>query len=269
MAEATTTNLTLPDVQSETNVRGGRIDQVGVTGIRHPLCFRSSEKAQTTVGNWRLRVSLAGDKRGTHMSRFMEILSELDGEQTLESLVDTCEQIRTRLESDDAWLSVEFPWFIDKSAPVTGATGKLDIDTQISIQRGTSNQTILTLKVPATSLCPCSKKISDYGAHNQRCELITSVRFAENETIPIEELFQIVEEAASAQVFPIIKREDEKRVTEQAWENPKFVEDSVRDLAEALKKDTRIRWFRCSSENFESIHNHNAYAQIELDKDAS
>ncbi len=202
------------------------------------------------------------------MSRFMEILSELRGEQTPERLGEACEQIRSRLHSEDAWLSVEFPWFIDKPAPVTGVIGKLDIDVRVSVCRGTANQTTLTIKVPATSLCPCSKKISDYGAHNQRCEMIASVRFVEGETVSVEELFQIVEQAASAQVFPIIKREDEKHVTEQAWDNPKFVEDSVRDLAKSLTNDARICWFRCSSENFESIHNHNAYAEIEFDKAA-
>jgi GTP cyclohydrolase I len=264
------TKTTLPDVQSETSIRGGRIDKVGVTGIRHPLCFRSDEVAQMTIGNWQLHVSLASDQRGTHMSRFMEILSELDGEQTLESLGQTGEQVRRRLESDEAYLVVDFPWFISKSAPVTGASAKLDIDCQISVRRGLEkNQTTLTIKVPATSLCPCSKKISDYGAHNQRCELTASVRFADGQSMSIEELFNMAEQAASAQVFPIIKREDEKRVTEQAWDNPKFVEDSVRDLATSLSGDPRIIWFRCSSENFESIHNHNAHAEIEMDKSSN
>ncbi|MEM7785304.1 MAG: GTP cyclohydrolase FolE2, partial [Planctomycetota bacterium] len=225
-----------------------------------------SEVAQTTVGNWQLHVSLSSDERGTHMSRFMEILSESNGQQTLDSLGEMCDQIRQRLDSEDAWLTVDFPWFIDKPAPITGALGKLDMDAQIAVCRGAVNQTTFTIRVPATSLCPCSKKISDYGAHNQRCEMIAAVRFVDNETISIEELFSMVEQAASAQVFPIIKREDEKRVTEQAWENPKFVEDSVRDLAKSLSEDARISWFRCSSENFESIHNHNAYAEIEIDK---
>ena len=261
-----TNTSSLPDVQSETSIRGSRIDKVGVTGIRHPLCFRSGENAQGTVGNWQLHVSLPGDQRGTHMSRFMEILSDLEEVQTFESLGQTCDLICNRLESEDAWLVVDFPMFITKSAPVTGAKAKLDIDVEVSVRRGTKNVTTLTIKVPATSLCPCSQKISDYGAHNQRCELTASVRFAQGETVSIEELFSMVEQAASAQVFPIIKREDEKRVTEQAWDNPKFVEDSVRDLANTLKTEPRIVWFRCSSENFESIHNHNAHAEIEFDK---
>ena len=264
-AEMTNREL-LDDVQSQQNFRGRPIQCVGVTNIRHPFTFRSADTTQPTVGTWGLFVSLAGDKRGTHMSRFMEILSGLDEVLTVESLQETCEQIRSRLVAGDASISIEFPWFVEKTAPVSGAKGKIDIDVRIEISRGSTNDFTLTLKVPATSLCPCSKQISAYGAHNQRCELTASVRFTDGETISLEELHRIVEETASAQVYSVIKREDEKWVTEQAWDNPKFVEDTVRDLAEALHDDPRIRWYRCSSENFESIDNHDAYAQIECDK---
>jgi len=268
MPAKTTKRTLLDDVQSEKNFSGLPIQSVGVTNIRHPFRFRSSDTTQATVGTWGLFVSLAGDKRGTHMSRFMEVLSSLQEAQTTETLLETCEQIRSRLAADNASMSIEFPWFVEKIAPVSGASGKVDIDVQIEISRGCSNDFTLTLKVPATSLCPCSKRISDFGAHNQRCELTTSVRFANGETISLDELHRIVEETASAQVYSVIKREDEKWVTEQAWRNPKFVEDTVRDLAEVLHNDPRIRWYRCSSENFESIHNHDAYAQIECDKAA-
>ncbi len=266
MPEAIVTTKTLPDVQAQIDSRGHVIDRVGVSGIRHPFSFRSSDLTQPTIGTWRLLVSLAAEKRGTHMSRFMEILSELQQVQTIDTLIETTEAIRSRLDSEDASLTVDFPWFIEKSAPVTGAKGKLDVDVQIQIDRGTSNTCTLTVKGAATSLCPCSKQISDFGAHNQRCELTASIRFSDGETVSLEELFQLMENTASAQVFSIIKRSDEKYVTEQAWENPKFVEDTIRDLAEALKRDPRIRWYRCSAENFESIHNHNAFAQIEFDK---
>ena len=269
MPTATTKRESLDDVQSQENFRGPAIQSVGVTNIRYPFTFRSADTTQPTVGTWNLFVSLAGDKRGTHMSRFMEVLSGRDEVLTVESLLETCEQIRSRLVADDASMSLEFPWFIEKSAPVSGAKGKLDIDVQIEISRGSSNDCTLTLKVPATSLCPCSKQISDFGAHNQRCELTASIRFTDGETISLEELYRIVEETASAPVYSVIKREDEKWVTEQAWENPKFVEDTVRDLAEALHRDSRIRWYRCSAENYESIHNHDAYARIECDKAVS
>ena len=170
------------------------------------------------------------------------------------------------MAADDAYLKVDFPWFIEKTAPVSESKGKIDSDVQIEIARGTSNHCTVTIKVPATSLCPCSKLISEFGAHNQRCELTVSVRFAEGESVSLEELFKIAEDSASAQVYSVIKRDDEKRVTEEAYENPKFVEDTVRELADSLQRDPRIRWYRCSSENFESIHNHNAFAQIESDK---
>jgi len=255
----------LPDVQGERDSRGRAIQKVGISNVRHPFQFCSSKAVSPTVGVWHLMASLGKDERGTHMSRFMEILSGLKEPQTIESLVEVSDQIRERLSAEDAFLTVNFPWFVEKTAPVSKSKGLLDFDVQIEIARGTSNGCTVTLKVPATSLCPCSKSISKYGAHNQRCELTVSVRFAEGETISLEELFRITEESASAQLFSVIKRDDEKWVTEQAYENPKFVEDAVRDLADSLERDSRIQWYRCSSENFESIHNHDAFAMIESD----
>lgn len=270
MPEIVAIRKLLPDIQSEQDFRGHVIQKVGVTNIRYPLCFRSSSTTQPTVGTWQMFVSLPKNQRGAHMSRFMEILADLDGAQTIESLNDVCEQLRSRLSSDDAFLTVEFPWFIEKSAPVSGINGKLDFDVKVEVAcRGRTSDSVLTLKVPATSLCPCSKLISEFGAHNQRCELTVAIRFTEGETLSVEELFRIAEESASAQVYSVVKRDDEKWVTEQAYKNPKFVEDTVRDLAAALQSDPRIRWYRCMSENFESIHNHNAFAQIEAEKDAS
>ena len=186
--------------------------------------------------------------------------------QTIASLGEVCEQIRQRVAADDAFLQVDFPWFVEKAAPVSKSKGKIDSDVRIEISRGTSNACTVTIKIPATSLCPCSKMISEFGAHNQRCELTVSVRFAEGESVSLEELFKIAERSASAQVYSVLKRSDEKQVTEEAYENPKFVEDTVRELADSLQRDPRIRWYRCSSENFESIHCHNAFAQIESNK---
>jgi GTP cyclohydrolase I len=211
---------------------------------------------------WELAVSLAGDKRGTHMSRFLEVLSEFSEIQTVETIGEMCAKIKERLKAKDAFLTLEFPWFIEKTAPVSKRIGKLDIDVRISISASIAIETEVSIKVPATSLCPCSKQISKYGAHNQRCELTLAVRFEEGKTVSLEELFEIAESSASAPVFSVIKREDEKHVTEQAYENPKFCEDTARDLAELLNSDTRIKWYKCSVENFESIHSHNAFAEI-------
>ncbi|MEL6310865.1 MAG: GTP cyclohydrolase, FolE2/MptA family, partial [Pseudomonadota bacterium] len=165
-----------------------------------------------------------------------------------------------------AHLELSFPYFINKKAPVSGQLGKLDISVTFECSSNHVDDFIMGIKVPATSLCPCSKEISQYGAHNQRCEMEARVRFAPGASMWIEELFELVEQCASTQVFAVLKRPDEKYVTEAAYDNPKFVEDIVRDLAIALEGDDRIAWYEVASENFESIHNHNAYAVIEKDK---
>jgi GTP cyclohydrolase I len=177
--------------------------------------------------------------------------------------------MRERLEAETSLLELRFPYFIHKKAPITGSKGMLDIVVTFECTATTTGHDfIMGLKVPATSLCPCSKEISAYGAHNQRCEMQVKVRFAKGKFMWIEELFTLVENAASAQVFAVLKRPDEKFVTERAYDNPKFVEDIVRDLAVALDGEDRIAWYQCDSENFESIHNHNAYAFVERDKRA-
>lgn len=285
----------LPDVQSTRDHREIAIPKVGVTNIRYPMIFQSSShalaeglgekgsdpslangqaslrmgsqlKIQHTIANVSMFVSLAKHERGTHMSRFMQVLREIDGPVSLPSLLDVCEQIRHRLRAQAAYLQLRFPYFVDKQAPVSGEHGKLDLDVSIDISCNEKTDYTLTLAVPATSLCPCSKQISSFGAHNQRCELIASVKFAPLRWIAIEELVQMIELSASAELFATLKRSDEKWVTERAYENPRFVEDIVRELASTFNKDDRIQWYKCSSENFESIHSHNAFAEIELDK---
>lgn len=263
MNHAKTEQRPLPDTQSEQDFRGHFIEQVGVSGIEYPFQFSSGKQIQSTIGSWQLSVSLAKSERGTHMSRFMETLSELDSPVTLERLKEVCGQIRSRLMTDNAYLEVQFPWFLEKSAPSTGRSGLIDLKVKIEISTGITKDCLLSLTVPATSLCPCSKSISDFGAHNQRCHLDVTVRLTDTRSISICELARMTESAASAQVFSVIKRSDEKVITEQAYLNPKFAEDSVRDLASILKNDERIGWFRCRVENFESIHNHNAFAQIQ------
>lgn len=260
--------MKLPDIQSTRDDRNIAIEHVGVTAVSYPIQFVSSRATlvQSTVASFDMFVSLSGEQRGTHMSRFLQILSDWDGPLSYRSLVEVCQRIRERLQSQDARLNVRFPYFVERSAPVSGETGKLQLQVLIEVDSGRNNDFVLTVKGPAKSLCPCSKEISDRGAHNQRCELTASVRTQLETPISIEELFLVMEQAASTQVFPTLKRPDEKWVTEQAFDQPKFVEDIVRDMAVALNSESRVIWYRCSSENFESIHQHNAFAQIELDK---
>ena len=263
----------LPDIQSSGDDRNIAISRVGVTSIRWPIRFVSSSHQgiaeQSTVASFDMFVSLPADRKGTHMSRFLQLLSDWDSHFCIESLKGFCQSICEKLDSEDACLTVRFPYFVDRLAPVTGESGKIQLEVTIDVKRGSQNDLVMTVTGPATSLCPCSKEISERGAHNQRCKLAVSFRFKEQTEISIEELYEMMEQSASTQVFPILKRPDEKWVTEAAYDNPKFVEDIVRDLALALSCDDRIAWYRCSSENYESIHQHNAFGEIESDPDFS
>ncbi|MDH3584075.1 MAG: GTP cyclohydrolase, FolE2/MptA family, partial [Phycisphaerae bacterium] len=192
------------------------------------------------------------------------VLNEHAQEIDPTDIMAICHDIKERLNASDAHLELSFTYFIAKRAPVTKAVGLMDYQVTFEASSNGEDDFVLAVRVPATSLCPCSKEISDYGAHNQRCELEARVRFTG--MLWIEELVEVVEGAASAPVYSVLKRPDEKEVTEVAFDNPKFVEDIVRDLALALEGDDRITWYAINSENFESIHNHNAYAYIEKDK---
>lgn len=261
----------LPDIQSTGDRRNVAINKVGVTNIRYPISLRTPGKGEGnefihTVASINMFVSLPHDQKGTHMSRFLAVLNEYHQELCSDTLSDICNRMKEKLDSKDAFLELSFPYFVDKKAPVTGESGKLDFDVTFEMASNGTEDFVMTLKVPATSLCPCSKEISQYGAHNQRCEMTVKVRMAAGVHLWIEELFSMVEQCASTQVFSVLKRPDEKWVTERAYENPKFVEDIVRDMAVRLNADDRIIWYQCFSENFESIHNHNAYAFIEKDK---
>lgn len=270
-SNAAITSTPLPDIQSTADGRKVAINKVGVTNIRYPISLRTPGKGQGnefihTVATINMFVSLPHDVKGTHMSRFLEVLNEYHEELSSDALSLVTNRMKEKLESKDAYLELAFPYFVDKKAPVSGQSGKLDFDVAFELASNGTDDFVMTLKIPATSLCPCSKEISEYGAHNQRCDMTVKVRMAEGVHLWIEELFSIVEQCASTQVFSVLKRPDEKWVTERAYENPKFVEDIVRDLAIALNNDDRIVWYQCSSENYESIHNHNAYAFIECDK---
>ena len=255
----------MPDVQAASDRRNIAIDKVGVKNVRYPITLRQPDGGwQHTIAMINLYVSLPHHKKGTHMSRFLEILNRHHRSITPAQIVPILHEVKTRLLANDAHIEMIFPYFIEKTAPVTAARGLMDYGCSFE---GTSNgqdDFILGVKAPATSLCPCSKEISRYGAHNQRCEISARVRFTGE--LWIEDLVRLMESAASAPVYAVLKRPDEKFVTEQAFDNPKFVEDVIRDLAMAMESEDRITWYSVQSENFESIHNHNAYAQIERRK---
>ena len=266
------TAMPMADVQGSPDARRIAIDKVGVKNVRYPITLHcpATGGKQHTVANINMYVGLPHYQKGTHMSRFLEVLNKHHASIRSDQIMSVCQDMQERLEAEEAHLELSFPYFIDKKAPVTGQPGKLDIEVTFDVSTsslpGKGNDFVMSIKVPATSLCPCSKEISAYGAHNQRCVMDARVRFRDGEFLWIEDLFAIVEMAASTQVFAVLKRPDEKWVTEAAYDNPKFVEDIVRDLAVALDKVDKIVWFQVQSENFESIHNHNAYAFIEKDK---
>jgi len=252
----------MPDVQASADVRNVAIDRVGVKEITYPIRLRTPDGGeQTTVAKVNMYVALPHYQKGTHMSRFLEVLNDHTSEPlTPDRIPLLTGAIRERLNAQVAHFEARFTYFIKKPAPVTGHTGLMDYEVTFECTANGKTDFVMGVAAPAASLCPCSKEISKYGAHNQRCRIEARVRT--RKMMWIEELVTLLENAASCPVFAVLKRPDEKWVTERAFENPKFVEDIVRDLALALQKDTRVRWYTINSENYESIHNHNAYAQI-------
>jgi len=256
----------MPDVQSSRDERQIAIDKVGVKDVTYPLTLKTRDGGtQSTVATINMYVSLPHHQKGTHMSRFLEVLNdESRGGLTPESFMGIAKEIKERLNAADAHLELGFTYFINKKAPVTKTPGLMDYQVRFEAVANGEEDFVMEVRAPATSLCPCSKEISKYGAHNQRCEITARVRF--RDPMWIEDVAEILEKSASAEVYATLKRPDEKHVTEVAYENPKFVEDIVRDLAIALEDEPRVTWYSIESENFESIHNHSAYAQITKDK---
>jgi len=257
---------TIPDVQSSADTRQIAIDKVGIKDVNHPVQVSDrSGRVQHTVANFNMYVNLPHDFKGTHMSRFIEILNNNKYELTIKSFKDMLVEMVARLEAESGHIEMRFPYFVNKTAPASGVKSLLDYDVTF-IGEIENNKPCITVKVvvAATSLCPCSKKISKYGAHNQRSHITISAKT--NTFVWIEDLIDIAERQASCELFGLLKRPDEKIVTERAYENPKFVEDIVRDVAAELNADDRIDAYSVESENFESIHNHSAYALIEKDK---
>lgn len=266
----------MQDIQSTPDHRRIPLDRVGVTAVRHPIVVldRAHEK-QHTIASLTMSVDLPHHFKGTHMSRFIEVLNEHHGEVTLRTLPAILRALRDRLEAESAHLEVTFPYFLSKPAPVSGATALMDYDCAfIGTSKADADDFILQVKVPVTSLCPCSKAISDYGAHNQRGHVTIQVRSAPDQSgtpqlIWIEELVHLAEASASAPVYPLLKRADERHVTMQAYDNPVFVEDMVRNAAARLQDDPRVAWCFVHAVNHESIHNHGAFASLEWTRPTS
>lgn len=268
-AVAPATSRIIADVQARADTRKIAIDKVGIKDIRHPVRVKDrSEGEQHTIATFNMYVELPHDFKGTHMSRFVEILNNHEREISLQSFRGMVSEMTQRLDAERGHVEMTFPYFVTKRAPVSGVESVLDYQVTLTGEiDGNNSQTLIKVVVPVTSLCPCSKQISDYGAHNQRSHVTVTVRA--KAFIWIEELIELVEGEASCELYGLLKRPDEKYVTEKAYDNPKFVEDMVRDIAALLNKDDRIEAYTIESENFESIHNHSAYAQITRDKTAA
>jgi len=252
----------MPDLQSAADSRNVPVDKVGVKDIRYPIVVLDKSRVQQhTVARVNMYVDLPHHFKGTHMSRFIEVLNLYHGEISIESMDTILEEMKQRLEATRAHLELEFPYFIEKTAPVSKSRSLLEYQCQMIAALGTRSDFILGVTVPVTSLCPCSREISERGAHNQRSLLNVQIRYSEH--VWIEDLVGWLEECASSPVYALLKREDEKFVTEQAYDNPMFVEDVVRAVTVRLRQVRQINWFRIQCENFESIHNHSAYALVE------
>ncbi len=258
----------IPDVQNSKDNRNIAINKVGIKDIRHPVIIQDrSKNTQHTIAMFNMYVFLPEHFKGTHMSRFVKILNDNETPISIDSFSKMMQEMAVLLEAESGHVEMRFPFFVNKTAPVSGVQSLLDYDVTLmgEINKGVVN-TRIKVVVPVTSLCPCSKSISEYGAHNQRSHVTVNIK--NQGSIWIEDIIDIVEEQASCELYGLLKRPDEKFVTERAYDNPKFVEDMVRDIAQKLNENENIRAYELESENFESIHNHSAYALISHDKDA-
>jgi GTP cyclohydrolase I len=252
----------LPDVQSNVDRRNLAIQRVGVKDITHPLTVMTARGPQPTVATLDMYVALPPDVKGTHMSRFLEVLQNAHEPVSPAMLQRLMTTMLARLDADAGYVEMRFPYFVMKTAPVSGVESLMDyrVTMRAETKAGVTTVTMQVL-VPVTSLCPCSKNISEYGAHNQRSHVTISATLRDE--LPVESLIGIAEQAASCELWGLLKRPDEKYVTERAYDNPKFVEDLVRDVALAVEALDAVAAYTVESENFESIHNHSAYALIE------
>ncbi len=255
----------MPDMQKRPDTRRIPIAKVGVKDITYPVVVMDKNRIlQHTVARVNMYVDLPHHFKGTHMSRFVEILNKYREQIALDKLEAILDEMKARLGSDSAHLEIQFPYFIDKKAPVSGAKSLMEYTCEFNASMTDTLDFVLGIKVPLTSLCPCSRELSRFGAHNQRSIMTVRVRY--RDFIWIEDLVDLIEQCGSSQLYSLLKREDEKFVTEQAYENPRFVEDMVREAYSRLAALDNITWFSVETENFESIHNHSAYAAVELDR---
>jgi GTP cyclohydrolase FolE2 len=254
--------IALHDVQSRPDGRNLRIDAVGVKGVRYPITILAGEGLVPTIATFSMTVSLAATEKGTHMSRFIELLEAKAGALDQRRFKAMVVDMLDRLEARSGAIEMRFPYFVKKAAPISGAHSQLDYEVcwHGSVSEDGEYSFWMHVTVPATSLCPCSKEISEYGAHNQRTYVTIKAQVARE--MAIEELIGVAERSASCEVYGLLKRPDEKYVTERAYDNPKFVEDLVRDVALALDRDSRVGAYLVEAENLESIHNHSAFARI-------
>lgn len=264
-AESGSSQVCMPDMQKSPDHRKIPIAKVGVKDITYPVVVMDKNRAiQHTIARVNMYVDLPHHFKGTHMSRFVEILNRHREQIALDKLETILEEMKSRLDSSSAHLEIQFPYFIDKQAPVSGARSLMEYSCEFNASMTDKLDFVLGVKVPLTSLCPCSKELSRYGAHNQRSVMTVRVRY--RDFIWIEDLVELIEKCGSSQLYSLLKRSDEKYVTEQAYENPRFVEDMVREAYSRLAEIENITWFSIETENFESIHNHSAYAAVELDR---
>lgn len=256
----------IPDVQAKQDARRIDINRVGIKGIRHPLTYRDVQgREQSTIATLSMSVNLPHDRKGTHMSRFVQMLNEGELRISRQGLHDLLGLMTERLQANSGSIDLRFTYFVPKQAPVSGQTSLMDYDVTLSgvIDHGRS-EVWTRLVVPVTSLCPCSKEIAAYGAHNQRSHI--TVKALLDEKLPLDTLITLLEAEGSCELYGLLKRADEKLITERAYENPKFVEDMIRDVAVALNQAEGVLAYEVEVENFESIHNHSAYAVIAHDK---
>jgi GTP cyclohydrolase IB len=251
------------DIQNQKDYRKIDINKVGVKNIKYPVVVldraRGTQPVNATINMY---VNLPHHFKGTHMSRFVEVLNEFKGQISMKTFQAILEKIRQKLHAHSAHMEIEFPYFLEKKAPVSQAKSFMEYHCLFTGENnGNQNDFLVGVIVPVTTVCPCSREISEFGAHNQRSIVTVKVRFTK--FFWIEDIIKIVEDSASGEVYSLLKRVDEKYVTEKAYENPKFVEDVVRSVAVKLNADDNFIWYSVEAENFESIHNHSAYAYLE------
>ncbi|WP_211317046.1 GTP cyclohydrolase FolE2 [Arenicella xantha] len=260
------TSATMEDVQGSVDTRQIPINRVGIKDIQHPITVLGKDgRRSASIATFSMSVSLPHDQKGTHMSRFIQMLNETETEISAKNFNKMLSSMVERLEAESGYIEMQFPYFIEKTAPVSGVKSLMDYQVNLvgQIEQGHIDAT-LEVTIPVKSLCPCSKKISEYGAHNQRSHITVGINCSSK--LWLDELIKSVEAQASAELFAILKRPDEKYITERAYNNPKFVEDVVRDVADVFDQNDRILRYYVHAENFESIHNHSAFAVVEHDK---